>query len=253
MLANLEGLGYGIVNSNRGFAMANVNEILSQARKEKRTVLTEIESKTVLREVGLNCTDTRLAATRENAVALSKEIGYPAVLKISSKDITHKSDAGGVKVNLKDKAEVERAYDEIMASAKKKFPSAVIEGVTVQNMAKPGIEVIMGMVKDPSFGPVIMFGLGGVFVEVLKDVAFRIVPIETSDAVDMINEIKGKRLLEGYRGQEPADLACLQHMLLKLSDFVNTTPEIEEIDMNPVFAYKDGAVVVDARIILSAV
>ena len=232
--------------------MANVNEILSQARKEKRTVLTEIESKTVLREVGLNCTDTRLAVTRENAVALSKEIGYPAVLKIASKDITHKSDAGGVKVNLKDKAEVERAYDEIMASAKKKFPNAVIEGVTVQNMARPGIEVIMGMVKDPSFGPVIMFGLGGVFVEVLKDVAFRIVPIETSDAVDMINEIKGKRLLEGYRGQEPADLAYLQHMLLKLSDFVNTTPEIEEIDMNPVFAYKDGAVVVDARIILSA-
>ena len=232
--------------------MANVNKILSQARKEKRTVLTEIESKTVLREVGLNCTDTRLAATRENAVALSKEIGYPAVLKIASKDITHKSDAGGVKVNLKDKAEVERAYDEIMASAKKKFPNAVIEGVTVQNMARPGIEVIMGMVKDPSFGPVIMFGLGGVFVEVLKDVAFRIVPIETSDAVDMINEIKGKRLLEGYRGQEPADVACLQQMLLKLSDFVNMIPEIEEIDMNPVFAYKDGAVVVDARIILSA-
>jgi len=232
--------------------MANVNEILSQARKEKRTVLTEIESKTVLKEVGLNCTDTRLAATRENAVALSKEIGYPAVLKIASKDITHKSDAGGVKVNLKDKADVERAYDEIMASARKKFPNAVIEGVTVQSMARPGTEVIMGIVKDPSFGPVIMFGLGGVFVEVLKDVAFRIVPIETSDAVDMINEIKGKRLLEGYRGQEPADLAYLQHMLLKLSDFVNTTPEIEEIDMNPVFAYKDGAVVVDARIILSA-
>jgi len=139
-----------------------------------------------------------------------------------------------------------------MASARKKFPNAVIEGVTVQSMARPGTEVIMGIVKDPSFGPVIMFGLGGVFVEVLKDVAFRIVPIETSDAVDMINEIKGKRLLEGYRGQEPADLAYLQQMLLKLSDFVNTTPEIEEIDMNPVFAYRDGAVVVDARIILPA-
>ena len=106
--------------------MANVNEILSQARKEKRTVLTEIESKKVLREVGIHCTDTRLAATRENSVALSKEIGYPVVLKISSKDITHKSDAGGVKVNLKDKADVERAYDEIMTSARNKFPNAVI-------------------------------------------------------------------------------------------------------------------------------
>jgi acyl-CoA synthetase (NDP forming) len=132
--------------------MAIVNEILSQARKEKRTVLTEIESKKILGEVGIHCTDTRLAATRENAVALSNEIGYPVVLKISSKDITHKSDAGGVKVNLKDKADVERAYDEIMTSAKKKFPHAVIEGITVQGMAKPGIEVIMGMVKDPGFG-----------------------------------------------------------------------------------------------------
>jgi acyl-CoA synthetase (NDP forming) len=232
--------------------MAKVNEILSQARKEKRTVLTEIESKKILSEVGIHCTDTRLATTRENAVTLSKEIGYPVVLKISSKDITHKSDAGGVKVNLKDKTEVERAYDEIMTAAKKKFPNAVIEGISVQSMAKSGIEVIMGMIKDPSFGPVIMFGLGGVFVEVLKDVAFRIVPIEESDAEDMINEIKGKKLLEGYRGQDPADVACLQQMLLKLSDFVNTTPEIEEIDMNPVFSYKDGAVVVDARIILSA-
>jgi acyl-CoA synthetase (NDP forming) len=232
--------------------MAKVNEIMDRARKEKRTVLTEIESKKILTEVGIHCTDTRLASTREGAVALSKEIGYPVVLKISSKDITHKSEAGGVKVNLKDKAEVERAYDEIMTSAKEKFPDAVIEGISVQNMAKPGIEVIMGMVKDPTFGPVIMFGLGGVFVEVLKDVAFRIVPIEKSDAEDMINEIKGKKLLEGYRGQEPADVACLQQMLLRLSDFVNTTPEIEEIDMNPVFAYKDGAVVVDARIILSA-
>ena len=232
--------------------MAKVNEILSQARKEKRTVLTEIESKKVLKEVGIHCTDTRLAATRENAVTLSKEIGYPVVLKISSKDITHKSDAGGVKVNLKDKTDVERAYDEIMTAARKKFPNAVIEGISVQCMAKSGIEVIMGMINDPSFGPVIMFGLGGVFVEVLKDVAFRIVPIEESDAEDMINEIKGKKLLEGYRGQDPADVACLQQMLLKLSDFVNTTPEIEEIDMNPVFSYKDGAVVVDARIILSA-
>ncbi|MEI9475682.1 MAG: acetate--CoA ligase family protein [Deltaproteobacteria bacterium] len=232
--------------------MAKVNEILSQARKEKRTVLTEIESKKILREVGIHCTDTRLAATREGAVTLSQEIGYPVVLKISSKDITHKSDAGGVKVNLKDKTDVERAYDEIMTAARKKFPNAVIEGISVQCMAKSGIEVIMGMINDPSFGPVIMFGLGGVFVEVLKDVAFRIVPIEESDAEDMINEIKGKKLLEGYRGQDPADVACLQQMLLKLSDFVNTTPEIEEIDMNPVFSYKDGAVVVDARIILSA-
>ena len=227
-------------------------EILAQARQENRTVLTEIEAKQILMEAGINCTDTRLAATKEAAVKLSEQFGYPLVLKVSSVDITHKSDAGGVKVNLKNKAEVENAYDAIIRSCKAAAPTAKIEGVSVQPMGKPGIEVIMGMIKDPSFGPVIMFGLGGVFVEVLKDVAFRVIPIEESDAEDMINEIKGKKLLEGYRGQEPADVAYLRQMLLKLSDFVNRTPEIEEIDMNPVFSYKDGAVVVDARIILSA-
>jgi acyl-CoA synthetase (NDP forming) len=231
--------------------MAKVDQIMDQARREKRTVLTEIESKKILAEVGIHCTDTRLATTKDAAVKLSEQLGYPVVLKVLSVDITHKSDAGGVKVNLKNKAEVENAFDAIMRSCKAAVPTAKIEGVSVQGMAKSGIEVIMGMIKDPSFGPVIMFGLGGVFVEVLKDVAFRIVPIEKSDAEDMINEIKGKKLLEGYRGQEPADVACLQQLLLKLSDFVNTTPEIEEIDMNPVFSYKDGAVVVDARIILS--
>ena len=231
----------------------NVNDIINQAKKENRTILTEIEAKNIFADAGINCTETKLAATKEEAVSLSEEIGYPVVLKVSSVDITHKSDAGGVKVNLKDKAAVEQAYDDIMASCTAKYPDAEIEGVSVQGMAKAGTEVIIGMTQDPSFGPVLMFGLGGIFVEVLKDVAFRVIPIEECDAEDMINEIKGKRLLEGYRGQEPADVAYLQQMLLKLSDFVNATPEIEEIDMNPVFCYKDGAVVVDARIILSAV
>jgi acyl-CoA synthetase (NDP forming) len=229
-----------------------VDDILQKARKEKRTVLTEIEAKGVLGEAGIPCTDTRLAEDKAKAVALSDEIGYPVVLKVSSVDISHKSDAGGVKVNLKNAAAVEAAFDEIMASCKTACPQADIEGVAVQGMAKPGTEIIMGMIKDNSFGPVIMFGLGGIFVEVLKDVAFRIVPIEKSDAVEMIAEIQGKKLLEGYRGQAPADIAHLQEMLVKLSDFVDQTPGIEEIDMNPVFAYETGAAVVDARIILSA-
>jgi acyl-CoA synthetase (NDP forming) len=228
-----------------------IKEILTRARQEHRAVLTEIEAKQLLMQAGIECTDTQLATTKAAAVTLSEQVGYPVVLKVSSIDITHKSDAGGVKVNLKNRVEVENAFDAIMRSCKAAAPEARIEGVSVQPMARPGVEVIMGMTKDPSFGPVIMFGLGGIFVEVLKDVAFRIVPIEKSDAKDMINEIKGKKLLEGYRGQEPADVARLQEMLLKLSDLVNTTPDIEEIDMNPVFAYKDGAVVVDARIILT--
>lgn len=227
-------------------------QILSRAREEKRTVLTEIEAKQILGEAGINCTPTVLATTKAQAVALSEEIGYPVVLKISSVDITHKSDSGGVKVNLANKEAVEQAYDAIMTSCRAYAPEANIEGVAVQGMAKVGTEIIMGMIKDASFGPVVMFGLGGVLVEVLKDVSFRIVPIDKADAQDMTSEIQGKKLLAGYRGQDPADVPCLQDMLVKLSDFVNETPGIEEIDMNPVFAYKDGAVVVDARIILSA-
>ena len=225
--------------------------ILSRAREEKRTVLTEIEAKQILGEYGINCIPTVLATTKEQAVSASDEIGYPVVLKVSSVDITHKSDSGGVKINLPDRKAVEQAYDEIMTSCRAYAHDAEIEGVAVQGMAKAGTEIIMGMIKDASFGPVVMFGLGGVLVEVLKDVFFRIVPIEKSDAVDMTSEIQGKKLLEGYRGQDPADVPYLQDMLVKLSDFVNATPGIEEIDMNPVFAYKDGAVVVDARIILS--
>lgn len=225
-------------------------EILRQAKKEKRTVLTEIEAKQVFTEAGITCTDTRLAPTKEDAVSLSEEIGFPVVLKISSVDITHKSDAGGVKVNLKDKVEVENAFDMIMRSAREKFPDADIEGISVQGMAKSGTEIIIGMIKDAQFGPVLMFGLGGILVEVLKDVAFRIVPLEKRDASEMIKEIKGYKLLEGYRGQDPVDMPYLEDMLVKLSVFVDNTPEIKEIDMNPVFAYKDGAVVVDARIVL---
>jgi acyl-CoA synthetase (NDP forming) len=227
-----------------------VKEILRQAKKEKRTVLTEIEAKQVFTEAGINCTDTRLAPTKEDAVSLSEEIGFPVVLKISSVDITHKSDAGGVKVNLKDKVEVENTFDMIMRSAREKFPDADIEGISVQGMAKSGTEIIIGMIKDAQFGPVLMFGLGGILVEVLKDVAFRIVPLEKRDASEMIKEIKGYKLLEGYRGQDPVDIPYLEDMLVKLSVFVDNTPEIKEIDMNPVFAYKDGAVVVDARIVL---
>ncbi len=204
------------------------------------------------REAGINCSDTRLATTKDEAVALSEEMGYPVVLKISSVDITHKSDAGGVKVNLSDKAAVEKAYDEIIASCTAKHPDADIEGIAVQGMAKMGTEVIIGMTKDASFGPVLMFGLGGIFVEVLKDVAFRIVPLEENDAAEMIGEIKGKKLLEGYRGEDPADIPFLQKMLLNLSALVDQTDGIAEIDMNPVFAYQQGAVVVDARIILEA-
>jgi acyl-CoA synthetase (NDP forming) len=224
--------------------------ILKKAKKEKRTLLTEVESKQLLEKAGISVIKTKLATSMKEAVALSKEIGFPVVLKIASPDVIHKSDAGGVKIGLKNATQVSQAYREIITSVKQKHPKAAIDGVSVQPMAKPGVEVIIGMNKDPQFGPVLMFGLGGILVEILKDVSFRIVPLARRDAREMIRDIKGYPVLEGYRGQEPADVPFLEEMLLKVSDFAERNPEIKELDLNPIFAYRDGAVAVDARIVL---
>jgi acyl-CoA synthetase (NDP forming) len=230
--------------------MNQKNQIIEDAIRHGRNLLTEIEAKLVFKDAGVPVVETRLAKSRREAAAIGTEIGFPVVLKIVSRNIIHKSDAGGVKVGLKNKTEVVKAYGEIMAAAKEKFPKQKIDGVAVQKMARPGIEIIIGVFKDAQFGPVIMFGLGGIFVEVLKDVSFRIIPIARRDAAKMIKEIKGYPLLKGYRGMEPANLPSLEDILLKVSDFTERTPEIKEIDLNPIIAYKDSAVAVDARIVL---
>ena len=225
-------------------------EIIQKAMLEGRVLLTETESKEIVKEAGVAVTDTRLARSKNEAVSLSNQMGYPVVLKIASKDIVHKSDAGGVKVGLNTPEEVGKAYDEIHSSISQKHPEAVIQGVTVQKAARPGTEVIIGMSKDAQFGPVLMFGLGGIFVEVFKDVSFRIVPVSQRDVQEMIQETKGYPLLQGYRGKEPANIPVLVEMILKVSKFVEENPQIKELDLNPIFAYADGAVAVDARIIL---
>jgi acetate---CoA ligase (ADP-forming) subunit beta len=228
-------------------------EIIERARKEDRTLLSEVEAKQLLNEAGINVVETKLAASKEEAVAISEKLGFPVVMKIASVDVAHKSDAGGVKLGLTTAAQAGQAYDEIMKSINKAFPGAKIEGVSVQPMAKKGVEVIIGMSKDAQFGPVLMFGLGGVLVEILEDVSFRIVPLEARDASEMIRDIKGFPLLQGYRGSDPIDIANLERLLLKVSAFVENTPAIKEIDLNPIFAYKDGAIAVDARVILEKV
>ena len=227
-------------------------QIVGAAKKEKRTALTEIESKEILRQAGIATTEMRLAKTRAQAVAAAKELGFPVVLKVVSPDVLHKTDAGGVKLGVKTEKAVGKAFDDIMASVKKHQPKAKVLGVAVQTMARPGVEVIIGMSKDPQFGPVLMFGLGGILVEVLKDVSFRIVPLTKRDAHEMVHEIKGYPILEGYRGQEAANVKLLEDYLLKVSKFVDKRPEIKELDINPIFAYKDGAVAVDARVILES-
>lgn len=213
-------------------------------------MLTEVESKQVLKEAGISVVETRLATSLKEAQAIGKELGYPLVLKIASTDISHKSDVGGVKTGIKTATQLSKAYNDIMKAVKEKQPQARIQGVSVQNMAKPGVEVIAGMNKDPQFGPVLMFGLGGILVEILKDVSFRIVPITRRDAREMIREIKAYAVLDGARGQEPVDLTALEDLLLAVSGFVQENPEVKELDLNPVFAYKDGTVAVDARVVL---
>jgi len=221
------------------------SEVSNQPR-----LLTEVESKELLTQWGIPVIETKLAKSKKEAISLSKQMGFPVVLKVSSPDVVHKSDAGGVKLGLANAAQVGRAYTDIVSSIKGKYPRAQIEGVSVQKMAPPGVEVIVGMSKDAQFGPVLMFGLGGVLVEVLKDVSFRIVPLARRDASEMIKEIKGYPILQGYRGKEPANITALEELIVKVSEFVEQNPQIKELDLNPVFAYKDKAVAVDARIVL---
>jgi acyl-CoA synthetase (NDP forming) len=227
-----------------------MTSIVEQARAQGRTILTEIEAKQMLEDAGVPVSPARLASTAADAANVAAGLGFPVVLKIVSPQITHKSDVGGVALGLTSAAEVSAAFERIVASAKQHVPDATIDGVAVQRMEPQGVEVIVGVTKDPQFGPVMMFGLGGVLVEVLKDVAFRVIPIEDRDARQMIEEIKGYPLLQGYRGQDPVDLEKLRALLLKISSFVEAHPEIAELDLNPVFAYKDGAIAVDARIVI---
>ncbi|MFC2008286.1 acetate--CoA ligase family protein [Chloroflexota bacterium] len=225
-------------------------QIIGRVREEKRTILTEIEAKELVREAGISTVETRLATSKEEAISISKKLGFPVVLKIATPDVTHKSDDGGVKLGLTTSKQVGKAYDDIFTVIRQKYPEVAIHGVSVQKMARPGVEVIIGMSKDAQFGPVLMFGLGGILVEILKDVSFRIVPLTRRDAREMIREIKSYPLLEGYRGQEPADVSYLEELLLKVSQFVEENPEIKELDINPLFAYSDGAIAVDARVML---
>ena len=223
----------------------SIEKIIACARREDRVYLLEHECKAILRDVGVPTTSWLVAKSEDEAVSMSEAIGYPVVLKILSPEIIHKSDAGGVKLNV-GRGEVRAAYNELVA----KFKGRHIVGVSVQEMAKPGLEVIVGATRDATFGPVLMFGLGGVFVEVLRDVAFRVIPVTEGDVQEMMEEIKGYQLLEGYRGQS-ADVASLRDILLKVSDLATAYPDIKEVDLNPVFAYPDGSVVVDARMILA--
>ncbi|MHA1293084.1 MAG: acetate--CoA ligase family protein [Promethearchaeota archaeon] len=224
----------------------DIAKVLKEKIDAHKYVLTEFESKELLQEIGIPVPAQKLVATKEEVFSAAEEIGYPIALKLIAEDIVHKSDTGAVKLNIKSKEDVEKAFNELI-----NIPSESEKRISVQKMAdEPITELIIGMTTDPQFGPALMFGIGGILVELFEDVSFRIAPITKFDAKEMIHEIKGFPILNGYRGKPKADIDAIVDVLLKISDLVIKYEEIKEIDLNPVFIYEKGLTCVDARFIL---
>ena len=223
------------------------------ARKEKRKALTDFETMSLLTAYGFPTLPMELCKTPEQAAESAERIGYPVVLKINSPDILHKIDVGGVKLNLNSANQVLKEAGDMLSRIRKQIPKANILGVTVQRMAEKGREVIFGIKRDPQFGPILMFGMGGTYVEVMKDVIFRLAPVRQLGAYNMIHAIKAYKILEGVRGDKPADFARLEECLERLSQLAVECPEIEELDINPFLIYEKGrgGVVLDARVLLT--
>ncbi len=228
-------------------------KIIMDCYNKNQMYLGELDGLDVLKNYGFKTLPTKLCRTVSEAVATADQMGYPVVLKIVSPQIIHKSDANGVEVNLKTPDDVEDAFDKVTKRATKFDPKAMVVGVLVQKMASFGQEIILGMNRYPSFGPLIMFGMGGVLVEIYKDVIFRIAPVDRNDAMTMVRGVRGFPVLNGYRGKTKYDIETIQKLIVSLSDLVLDNPEIREIDINPILIHKDGegATVADVRIILS--
>ena len=227
------------------------SSVVADMIKNHRSVLLETEAGKILKQAGLELPDAILADEADTAVKAAEKIGFPVAMKVISRDIIHKSDVGGVKINLKTDKEARSAFNEIIKNGLKVTSRDKIDGVLIVPMAEQGLECIIGMIRDPQFGPVIMFGLGGIFVEVLKDVMFRVAPLTMADAEAMVTGIKGYPLLEGIRGESKKDIQAIKNILVKISLLAMENPEIMEMDLNPVRVHKHGASIIDARIILA--
>jgi acyl-CoA synthetase (NDP forming) len=234
-----------------GNEIKEISLIFEGVKKEKRKILYPAEAETVLAYYGIDSVQS--AYCHNNLDALSEaadRIGFPVALKLTSPDILHKSDAGYVILNINGLDALATAHHDILQRVKCLDPHARIEGILVQKMIQDGHEVIIGLTSDPTFGKIIIFGLGGIFVEILEDVAIRKIPISTFDAEDMIAEIKGLKILQGARGKEPANLRLLQEVLLKASRMGEEMEEIREMDLNPLFVNAHRSLVADTRIIV---
>jgi len=226
------------------------SEIIQAAMKNGRVNLLETEAKAICADYRMPIPPFELAKSAEQASSVAQKLGYPIVLKIVSQDILHKTEAGGVLLGIQNPVDVRNGFSRIVDNARRYNSNAKLEGVLVQRMAPPGREIIIGGLVDPQFGQTLMFGLGGVFVEILRDVTLRIAPIVKQDAQEMIREIKAYPILKGFRGQPPADEDAIVDILLSASDLVMENQDINQMDLNPVMIYDKGASIVDARMIL---
>lgn len=229
--------------------MEKAKEIVNKAIALKRSLL-EPEAKNLLGSIGIPTPRSGIAENMEEAVRIAESIGYPVVLKVISPQIIHKTDVGGVITGAKNKTDVKRDYSTIIENIKRKNPEAEIIGILVEKMVSPSTEVIIGGLRDSQFGPAVMFGLGGIFTEILKDVSFRLAPIKKEEAFEMMEDLKGYPLLNGYRGRSPLDMESLSHAIVAVSEIMAMIEDIQEIDLNPIFLYTKGLIAVDARIIL---
>jgi acetyltransferase len=229
-----------------------VAQLFARVRAEGRVTIGDAEAREVMEAYGIPLPKAGLAATADEAVALAESIGYPVVMKIASPDILHKSDIGGIKLNITSASEVRDAFDLLIYRGRRYMPDATIWGCQVQQMVKGGREVIIGVNRDPQFGPLIMFGLGGIYVEALKDVTFRVAPIDRREATEMLGEIRSYRLLRGVRGEKPSDQPAIVDTLLRISQLVTDFPEIVELDINPLMVFEQGRGVmgIDMRLAL---
>ena len=227
-----------------------VGRIIAEARRRGRASLLEPEAKQVCVAYGIPTPKFRVAHSPTEAVAFAEEFGPPVVLKIVSPDILHKTEAGGVMVALKTKQQIEAAYEQILSNAEKRKPKPRVEGILVQSMVPAGVEVIVGGLRDSQFGPTVLFGLGGVFVEVLKDASFRVAPMTQLDAHQMIEEIRGYPMLKGIRGAPASDEESIIQIIQAVSKIMLDNDQIKQMDLNPVIVHARGAAVADARILL---
>jgi acetyltransferase len=237
----------------RDVQVERAREIIAQAKREGRTLLLEPEAHDLLKAYGFPVLKYRLAKTEDEALQAAHEIGYPVVLKVVSPDVVHKFDVGGVRLNIQNDMELHESYRQMLADVTRAKPDAQIVGVFVQEFIQGGKETILGLKRDPLFGPLLMFGLGGIYVEALRDVTFRMAPIRELGAQRMIRQIRGFKILEGFRGEPPSDIDAIAECLARLSQLATQIEEIVELDINPLIVLEKGcgARVVDARIVVS--